>query len=215
MGLNTEYLGLHDQVIIKKMELAVLATLRMSSVHINKDTELSQLWFGDSHPSWIAYLQRRLNRMASIVNLHTIKIHGTHIIHHNSKTIAGAEPPANGWKNYSNNRSGVGFITGSQNEEFHIRLDVLWNTAPEYSLPYYSSYPREPMYPMDCIKPNRRSKFNTIVHELSHLAMNTLDLHYGYNECIAFALQSPEGAKNNADNWSHFVEDVWEIYHSC
>ena len=215
MGLNTEYLGPHDQVIIKKMELAVLATLRMSSVHINKDTELSQAWFGDSHPSWIANLQRILNRMASIINLHTIKIHGTYFIQHDSKTIAGAEPPAHGWRNYLRNGAGVSFITGSQNEKFHMRLAVLWNTAPEYSIPYYSSYPKEPMYPMDCIKPNRKSKFNIIVHELSHLVMNTLDLQYGYHECLAFALQSPDGAKINADSWSYFLEEVWEIYHSC
>jgi hypothetical protein len=59
-----------------------------------------------------------------------------------------------------------------------------------------------------------QSQFETLVHELSHLVLNTNDetlssgvTAYGGSNARTLAAQSPDKAKNNAENWGFFIED--------
>ncbi len=46
----------------------------------------------------------------------------------------------------------------------------------------------------------------TIIHELSHLVANTHDFVYGQEKCRLLAINRPEAARSNADNYQYYCE---------
>jgi len=83
-------------------------------------------------------------------------------------------------------------MTKAQGQGFDIRLDVAWNRSPLFR-------PRG--------APGG-SKFHTVVHELTHLVLNTDDVEppYGVQNCLLKA-GTPMNAKRNADNWAFFIDE--------
>jgi len=105
-----------------------------------------------------------------------------------SGVAAHAHEPSSGWNTYTN-------IRDAQRTQFRISLDVGWNSLPTF---------RKSVTPA-------KSKFQTIVHEVTHLVLHTRDVAYGGREgrnCKALALNSSVDAKMNADSWALFIDDV-------
>jgi hypothetical protein len=46
------------------------------------------------------------------------------------------------------------------------------------------------------------SRFQTVVHEFTHLILDNEDYEYGFRDCLQLAKTSPFKAKGNADNWA-------------
>lgn len=189
MGLTSTGLGPADQGIVRVMGPEIVRVLRNASARIRDGNDHSQVWFGDSSAQWISQLRTKLNRMASVINLQTINIHGS-ALDRRDGAFAAAQRPAGGWRDNTANIGGVGFITRSRGQGFHIRLDLRWNTAPKYRA-----------------GPGYDSKFQILVHELSHLILDTEDEAYGSIKCRALAFTSLVRAKRNADTWGYFVEE--------
>jgi hypothetical protein len=190
MGLTANGLGPSDQGIVKSMGPEIVSQLRDVSAKIRVGDRHSQIWFGDSTAQWITQLRTKLNRMASVINLKTIEIHGTARNQRDKKNFAAAYEPAAGWRDNTANVGGRGFITRSQGQDFEIELDFKWNSSPKYR-----------------VITNYDSKFQILVHELTHLIIHTEDEAYGSIKCRALAITSPQRAKRNADSWSYFLED--------
>lgn len=189
MGLTATGLGPADQAIVRTMGPEIVRILRSASANIREGNDRSQLWFGDSSALWISQLRTKLDRMASVINLKSIDIHGSALDRRNG-AFAAAQRPASGWRDNTANVGGAGFITRSQGQGFHIRLDLKWNTAPSYR-----------------VGSSKDSKFQTLVHELSHLILDTEDEEYGSIECLTLASTDSARAKRNADSWAYFVEE--------
>jgi hypothetical protein len=51
------------------------------------------------------------------------------------------------------------------------------------------------------------SRFQTVVHEFTHLIFDNEDYEYGFRDCLQLAKTSPFKAKGNADNWGYIVEE--------
>ncbi|MBT8397538.1 MAG: hypothetical protein HKO65_04475 [Gemmatimonadetes bacterium] len=187
MGLVAVGLGPTDQQILRRLEPEIIRTLRGASNQIRRGRGRaeSQKWFGDQNQPWMASLSRDLNKVASILNTKRIEVHGTHWRGRDPRTTAAARRPAQGWDKYTE-------MTKAQGQDFNIRLDVAWNGRPLF-------------------RPGNTpgvSKFHTVVHELTHLVLNTDDVApaYGAQNCLNKA-GTPANAKRNADNWAFFVDD--------
>jgi hypothetical protein len=183
MGLIAEGLGPSDQAVVSKFGTEIVRILRKASEAVSKGeaSERSRIWFDDDSADWVKDLATKLDRFASIINTKPIHIHGSHIKKRKKGTYAAAQRPASGWKPYTQ-------MTSAQGQDFNIRLDVRWNTTPMYRMGQGS----------------RDSQFCTMVHELSHLILDTEDYAYGEEKCQNLA---PADAKRNADNWGYFVEE--------
>jgi len=188
MGLVAVGLGPADQGILRQLEPEIIRTLRGASNQLRGDRgrAKSLKWFGDQSQPWMASLGRDLNKMASILNTKRIEVHGTNWRGRDPLTTAAARRPAQGWDKYTG-------MTKAQGQNFNIRLDVAWNRRPIF-------------------RPGNApggSKFHTIVHELTHLILNTDDVSpaYGAQNCLNKA-GTPANAKRNADNWAFFIDTI-------
>jgi Lysine-specific metallo-endopeptidase len=188
MGFIIDELGPHDQIILTRLEPEVIAVLRKASTltQSGQCKKQSKLWFGDNSDTWMKSLGQSLYQLASMLNTKPIKIVGTHYKKRKTTTSAAAQPPAQGWQPYTK-------MTGPD-QGFTIRLDIAWNEKPLFR-------------PGDT---PALSKFHTIVHEMTHLILNTDDVSpaYGESNCKDKAATNPTKAKKNADNWAFFVDDM-------
>ncbi len=186
MGLVAIGMGPADQDVLRKLEPEIIKTLRNASSTIRQGNAESLLWFGDNTQNWISRVSRDLNKMASILNTKPIEVVGTNWKQRSTNTTAAAKRPTGGWNQYTN-------MTYAQGRNFRIRLDIAWNSRPLFRPGNVPGV----------------SKFHTIVHELTHLILNTDDVApaYGVNNCQNKANTNPNNAKRNADNWAFFVDD--------
>ena len=189
MGFTSSGLGPADQTLIQTFGREIITFLRTAARNVTVIDQHSQLWFGDSSALWITQLREKLDRMATVINLQSIDIHGS-TLNRRGNTFAAAQRPNSGWRDNTANPGGGGFITRSQGQGFHIRLDRSWNTAPTYR---------------SANSPD--SKFQTLVHELTHLIIDTEDEEYTSIRCRGLAITNSARAKRNADSWGYFVEE--------
>jgi hypothetical protein len=189
MGFIAVGLGPGDQHALRIIEPKAISQLRLAANRINsgKCKPQSRKWFGDSSNAWMDTLAKSLNKMASIINTKPIEVVGTNWKSRKERTTAAAQQPQQGWNIYTH-------MTRAQGQDFRIRLDIAWNARPVF---------RPTGQSVD-------SKFLTMVHEVTHLVLNTDDVSpkpYGYQNCVSKALDSPAGAKKNASNWAYFVDN--------
>ena len=189
MGLIAVGLGPQDQGILRTLEPEVISVLRKAS-HLAKTRKCkpqSRMWFGDTTDIWLMSLGTSLDKLASILNTKPIQVMGTNWQERSTGTSAAAKTPQGGWNTYTD-------MTGAQGQNFRMRVDIAWNGKPLY-------------------RPGNTpglSKFHTIVHEMTHLVLNTDDVSPAYGEanCKNKANTNPAAAKKNADNWAFFVDDM-------
>jgi hypothetical protein len=190
MGFTFQGLGPADQRALAEVWPRMIQTLRIGAAAIQgRPFRIrSRVWFGDISPEWMQALQNRLLRMATIANTQQFEVSGMQYTQRDSGVAAHAVEPPSGWGTYTD-------IRKAQGTQFRIKLDIGWNRLPTF---------RSTAVPA-------KSKFQTIVHEVSHLVLHTRDLAYGGpggRHCKDLALTSPTDAKDNADNWAFFVDDV-------
>ena len=53
------------------------------------------------------------------------------------------------------------------------------------------------------------SKAGIVVHEVSHLDVGTADIDYGNDNAQRLAIDHPDEAATNADNYEYMAEDAW------
>jgi len=142
----------------------------------------SDMWFGDSAGPWMHRLSATLNRMATVVNLEQIEVR-FRPLKHRKGDFAAARRPAGGWGTYTS-------VQAARGQRFLLQLDTAWNETPLWRT-----------------RTALDSQFQTFVHEITHMLLDTDDIAYGQQQCRMLAKRSPYAAKNNADNWGYFVEE--------
>jgi hypothetical protein len=194
MGLVPNALGPADQAVVRKLEPEIVATLRLASdkVRGGRANEALRRWFGDDSQVWRYEVARKLGKMASVVNTTPIEVSFTHKDKRSTGTVAAAKRPKESWGDYTNMTKAQGPDFTGQN--FRVRLDIGWNRRPTHTAG---------------VQPGQ-SKFKTLVHELTHLILNTDDVTpaYGVQNCRNKATHHPADAKRNADNWAFFVQEL-------
>ncbi len=160
-----------------------------------------QRWFGDNTGPWKTQLHRTLRQLRSNINVRTIKVGFAPLDDRGANAAA--------WRN-----NGLAFSTplGGAGTVDNMNLDVGFNSLPTY-LPLNGGQVDASFY--------SQSKFETLVHELSHLFLNTKDVPtkwepdgsvakeaYGAKRAAKLAVADPAKAKRNAENWGIFVEAV-------
>ncbi len=189
VGFCNAGLGPADQEAVKTLQLDVISTLREASTQVlqGKGGAASLLWFGDNSDAWMLTLGQKLNTMASLINTKDIAVSFSKLNGRCSGEFAAAPMPAQGWNDFATQAN---IMTKAQGQNFRIILNLEWNKAPLY---------RPGKTPAD-------SKFQTIVHECTHLFLDTDDDAYGVDTCQMTASNSPTVAKKTADGWGYFVE---------
>lgn len=190
MGFVNAGLGPSDQQIVTTLQPVIIDTLRRAAGRIQQGggkTE-SKRWFGDQNDAWMKELASNLNMLASMINVKPIGVAFSNLYKRCSGTFAAAPMPSGGWQNFA---GGPNPMTAAQGQGFRIWLNLSWNGAPLY---------RPGIQPAD-------SKFQTLVHECTHLFLNTDDDAYGVQSCEGTAANTPNIAKKTADCWGYFVEE--------
>ncbi len=188
MGFILGTLGPGDQATVRNLQGPIITTLRSAAASVRSGAadNQCQLWFGDSSQGFKAQLAGQLSRFASVINTTPITINCEHWKRRDADTFAAAHQPTGGWNAYTN-------LTTAQGQGFTITLDLSFSTAPTYR--------PNPLVAGD-------TKFQTLVHELSHLVIGTDDHAYGPVPCRGLAISNSNQGKNNADSWGYFVEDL-------
>jgi len=178
-----------DQQRVLTLSRCVVPGLRQVAQIISRGGALdeSDMWFGDSASSWMNRLAVNLNRMASIVNMETITVI-FRPLKHRKGNFAAAAPPTGGWGTYTT-------LQDARGQNFTLKLDTGFNETVLYRT-----------------RTNLDSQFQTFVHEITHMLLNTDDIAVGQKRSRMLVRESPFRAKNNADNWGYFVEEC--VYRS-
>jgi len=213
-----------DCNILRRLEPDIIGILKLASSSLSHNinpniyhaaNHYNKVWFGDNDPEWITLLKFKLNRMAAILEHHPIYVHRVPL-QARPPGYAIAISPTHGWQDYTADNNGLDFIARSRNQNFEILLGELWPAAPMYRLCDRHSVPLqiEPQMPNDQLRSsyhncthNHDSKFQILVHELSHLMHDTEDNEYGYDKTMNLAESDSNSAKVNADNWGYFLEE--------
>lgn len=190
MGFLNAGLSPSDEMIVRQLQPEIIKVLRNTSTkiaHGNGRAE-SVRWFADNSQMWMNDVKEKLNRMASLINTKDIKVSFSKLGGRCTSEFASAEPPTDGWDDFT---QWSDMMSAAQGQDFRINLNLKWNRAPLY---------RPVNTPAD-------SKFQTLVHECTHLFIETDDDAYGVNTCLAKAAQAPNVAKKTADSWGYFIEE--------
>ena len=233
MGLISTNLAPYDQGIITSLSTEIVQTMRRASTCLDQDTNWGQsnpwnylfnYWFWTTDPQIIINVQIALYRMASIINLHPIYVSKLLPCFYKPTSIARTRMPLSGWRDNTENIitdaiDAGAFITRSENEMFNIMLGPEWHFTPQHTSCTERHFLKKGRYRQVSHDGGRyfagyrlphcsgqhESKFQTMVHEITHLLLATYDHESGYLACLNLALDSTELAWENADNWAYFL----------
>lgn len=180
--------------LLNGIEREILDSLGRAAAAVENGTADAQCtkWFGDSPDAFKKRLGRTLRKMKTVVNLRAIPVSYTPLAEHNRSTNADALTQTEMLLEFNNTT------------EVDVRLNV-----------HFASLPRYVVRGADGIdtSSDQQSQFETIVHELSHGLLATIDVKrggqtaYGASAAHDLARNSPSNAKQNAENWGFFVEE--------
>jgi hypothetical protein len=100
---------------------------------------------------------------------------------------AAALPPGGVWQDYTD-------LTEARRVSFEMYLNSAWENKPKWST-------------APLVTAGAGGQFKTLVHELSHLGLNTDDHIYRAANCVNLATTNAATAFDNADNWGFFIEE--------
>jgi Lysine-specific metallo-endopeptidase len=156
-------------------------------------------WFGDNSQIFKNELVRKITRFRSVINVSDVTVGFERLASRDRTTNAGAFPAAIG--NAMNLGTALAHVPGGREV---VELDEAFVSLPHY-------LPTLPGGTVDDTGYNQ-SRFETLVHELSHAIIGTIDdlWHgkdaYGAKRSSRLAAHNPAAAKNNAENWGVFIE---------
>jgi Lysine-specific metallo-endopeptidase len=190
MGFNNAGLGPSDLQIVRTLQPVIIDTLRKAGASLQNGNGGSEVrkWFGDASKAWTGEVARKLQTLASMINVKPIDVGFARLNCRCGDEFASAHVPADGWQDFTKSRSPM---TSAQKQNFAVFLNHRWNASPLY---------RPLKRPAD-------SKFQTLVHECTHLFLDTDDGAYGVPQCEVTAARNPAVAKKTADCWGYFIEE--------
>ena len=150
-------------------------------------------WFGDTSAPFKSELLRDLNKFRNICNMQSVVIGFENLAARDSTTNASAWPG-----------SIPSFIPGAVTQAVPVTMDLAFGSLPKY-LPLAAGVIDASAY--------SQSKLETALHELSHAILGTKDKSllnghtaYGAQQAAQLAIERPDRAKKNAENWGIFIE---------
>ncbi len=200
--------------LAKEMEAQMLTALANARDAVDKGTANTQLltWFGIADPGASkAMLKRRLSFMRSHINNTPISFsltgdsdpnNNADAIPFNLKGGAGQDTYAK-YQALQNQNASISIKKGTDNlkDEAVVRLGKNFKNLPDYGTNPLSTF-------------DGQDKFETLVHELSHVILGTEDeklsngaTAYGAVAARELATTNAGKAINNAENWGFFVEE--------
>lgn len=195
MGFYTGGLGPYDRVTVQLLQPVIISTLRKASSEVEHGGGVaeSEAWFGCVDEDWMEELAYGLNGIASMINIQPIEVGFSPFQERKKQVYAAAQTPEKGWRNFFSSKYPMSTVHQKQTKfkPFEILLHPAWNTSPLYCSSEGSA----------------DSKFQTLVHECTHLLLGTEDYEYGINSCRKLAEDDCVKAIGNADNWGYFVEE--------
>lgn len=185
MGFNITTLGPSSRDAVVKMAPMILAAMRKAEQELaaGRANAAVTTWFGTT-PA--ATIKTKVAKLRSFYNLNNIKLRFATMEKRGANNAA-ALRPSGGWGDYTD-------LTKANGTSFEIYLNSGWEQKDMWSA--------QPL-----ATAGSGGQFKTLVHELSHLALNTNDHKYKADKCIALAIADVAKALDNADNWGFFVEE--------
>ena len=185
-----------DTVTLLTLQQAAITPLRKASRQMklaakgedDDAIECSRTWFGDVSTNWLKAVAKDLNMLASLVNVSPIKVHAMPPSQR-EHAFACSKIKRSENQNYARNSAPLSAAAG---KHFEIELHKRWFQSPVFRTAQ-----------------NPDSRFQTLIHELSHIFLKTEDMPMseGYDTCQLTASVFSTSAKKNADNWAYFVLD--------
>ncbi len=197
MTLIPNNLNFWETDIIKTLDNEIPRSLRSTALHLLDNTSISKKWFGDQSATWITELRIKLERLATLIARHNIYIFSIISVNDYLENYAIAYKPENGWKDFTSNEHYDAIMAQPNPTNFYIGLGHQW-----FIMPTYANH---------CLD---NSQFKIMVHELSHIFVETKDHKSSFNICEAFARSNSTYAKKNADNWGYFASESRMDYYS-
>jgi len=185
MGFNITALGVQSSKVVIELSPKILDACSKAQTELAAGRGLTEVgrWFGTTPP---ATIKTKVGKLRSFFNLNAITLHFATLTKRGTN-VAAAFRPSGGWDDYTN-------VTKAQRTTFEMYLNSAWEEKPVWSTgPLQTA--------------GAGGKFKTLVHELSHLALNTNDHKYGAANCVLLAASDAAKALDNADNWGFFVEE--------
>lgn len=99
------------------------------------------------------------------------------------------------------------FAMGSRQLKFKKETDPRYENTCAYTYPSTDTIWLCPLY-FSANMTGNDSKIGILIHELTHIVLDTKDHKYGQERCKNYA-QYPDIAIENADNYEYFAESNW------
>lgn len=184
-------------------------------------------WFGTNAPADLTRIARQLRQMRTVINVNTVVVGSADYAGPGGRaTHVGRAAGTNAMALTNTGAVGVGgnvqtlggAIGGGHMDQRSVFLDENFQRLPAQlplavpPPPPAGAPPVPPPPPRVAVNAWNQSKFNTLVHELTHLLLGTADEvgaagdAYGTQRAYQLATNSPAQAQNNAENWGIFVE---------
>ncbi|MBW2481058.1 MAG: hypothetical protein JRF38_13810 [Deltaproteobacteria bacterium] len=185
-GLQSKIKGFEPEILNALNEAA-------NKVKNGQASTECQRWFGDASSGFASRLEKVLRQFCSIINTQKISVNFASLKDRDRYENAAAYSPKSGWDEYIN-------MTKVQGQELTMHINEAFARLPIYCNP-------------DPATTVGQSQFETVVHELSHLILNTDDIvhngntAYGATAARNLAAADANNAKKNAENWGLFVEE--------
>ncbi len=155
-------------------------------------------WFGDNSPPFAKIMKEKIAKMRSVLNAQSIEC---------TTTMLGG--------NQNENASATHFTTGIFGGASSSRVGKMTSTQTKLNVsPHFAALP--PTAIGAAAAWTGQDKLETLLHELSHFVFATGDellndgvtIAYGGANARLLATQSVLRAKNNAENWGFFIEEL-------
>jgi hypothetical protein len=185
MGFNITTLGPSSRKIVVELAPLIITAMRKSETELaagRAATEVTR-WFGTTSANTI---KGKVSKLRSFYNCNNITLRFATLQKRGSNNAA-ALAPGNGWDDYTN-------LTKANGVTFEMYLNSGWEEKDRWSTKPLATA-------------GSGGQFKTLVHELSHLGLNTNDHKYQAGPCITLASSDPVKALDNADNWGFFIEE--------
>jgi len=198
----------------------VLETVRECITRIEKNQATAALtrWFGDSSPAFKTKLKKDLEKYRRIINLQNVKVGFRDLnerqVYDPTRARAPGRTGQGGFVSVVDGENAAALPgsltsidpgTGSNYKGRHVLLNEEFKTLPTY-------LPRTGAGLIDS-SDYYQSKFNTLLHEISHVILNTNDEllnngdeAYGAENAETLVGESTALAYTNAENWGIFIE---------
>lgn len=186
--------------------LPVMDSIRAAGERVRSGAAEAALfrWFGDNSPAWRTEAGRRIETLRKVFNLQKIAIGFTNLKLRKQGENASAATGAIRGIN-------PGIVSGYNDPD---GLDPITLNEAFKRLPTYL-----PVTGNGIVDTGgwNQSRLNTVIHEMSHLILNTADEKaaggpyagleaYGAQRARSLATLYPLQAQNNAENWGIFIE---------